>query len=241
MSLFLKPDIWNTDKAVAYWLKDLALYGQNPYVDAVLSRIEQRTPAKVFDVGIGSGFPFASRLMEKQITVHGCDVSLPLLKECQKHYPSIQVYHTGSEMLSQIVRETYDVVYCLRSSWYFPDICQSIDNMCAITRPGGTVIFDIMNADSPRIRRSLRAEVFDRWRKIVKNMTKKILNTVFRTSYVYDPMTFFAPGHPVSFRDIDAYFDRKQMSYARLTFEQVVGEELPFNPQSFRILYMVTI
>lgn len=239
LNFFLSGD-WSTADRAQSWLKEVERYGKNAYVLGVLNLIEKCNPRKVFDVGCGNGFPFASSLLERNIEVHGCDFSLPLLQEAARQYPKLQSYHAGYEdMVEKIGEEQYDVVYCLRSTWLFPDIIFALGNMLKITKPGGTVIFDIMNGESPDISNFVKTMRSKKYRTFIKNGVKFFLNTVARTHYVYG--RGMDKNYPVSPRVVEAFLERQKLLFQKFTFAQVAGESADFDPQAFRILYLVRV
>ena len=231
---------WNTAEQAQSWLKEVEQYGKNPYVLGVLNLIEKCNPRKVFDVGCGNGFPFASSLLEKNIEVHGCDLSLPLLQEAARQYPALRWHHTGYEhIVEKTGGERYDVVYCLRSTWYFPDIIFALENMLKITKPGGVIIFDIMNSESPDISKFNREIRRKKYRTFFKNVVKFFLNKITRANYVYGMA--MGKNYTVSPSMIDAFLERQNFLFQKFTFGQVSGESKDFDPRAFRILYRVQV
>lgn len=234
-----KPYEWNTKESAEFWISEVQKYGQSPYVEGVLALLERRNPKKVFELGLGNGFPFASTLSQKGVEVHGCDISFPLLQEVAKKYPQVRWHQGGYEDLVQkISGQQYDIVYCVRTSWYFPDIFLAIDNMLAITKPGGSVVFDIMNASSPKMKRLFWEILYKRLRMTAKNTLKYILNRICGRSYVYDT-TVFSKDYMVRMRDIDRFLEEKKLYFQKYTFEQLSRTSYAFDPKSFRIFYSV--
>ena len=229
---------WTGTERPALWLKEVAAYGKNAYVAGLLRLLEQQNPKKVFELGLGNGFPFAAALLEKNIEVHGCDVSQFLLDELAGKYPAIVWHHAGYDnMTEELHGETFDVVYCLRSSWYFSDILVALKNMLASARPGGVILFDIMNSESPDIITFKKVMRKEKYRTFFKNGVKFFLNKVARTNYVYGRA--MDKNYPVSPRTIEAFLEKQKLSFQKFTFAQVAGERSDFDPQAFRILYVV--
>jgi len=230
---------WTTVEGARHWPGEVQSYGKNEYVSGLLKLIEERKPEHVFEVGLGNGYPFAESLLEKNIDVHGCDVSEFLLQELAQKYPRITYYHAGYETMAEKVgHETYDVVYCLRSSWYFLDIFTALKNMLVITRPGGVVIFDIMNSDSPEIKKFMREMRWKKYQQWIKHVIKRGLNIIARTHYTFDTGGL-TPHYPASPRAVAAFLDARHLEYTRYTFQQITGKGLFFDPKDFRIIYVV--
>lgn len=238
-NIFRKPYEWNTAEGAKFWLSDVQKYGQSPYVEGVLALLERRGPKKVFELGLGNGFPLAATLLQKGVEVHGCDISFPLLQEVEKKYPQVRWHQGGYEdLVPKTSGQQYDIVYCVRTSWYFPNIFLAIDNMLAITKSGGAVVFDIMNASSPKMKQLFWIITYKRVRMVVKNALKFVLNRVFHRSYAHDN-TIFSKDYMVRSRDIDHFLEQKNVLVQTYTFEQLTGTASLFDQQSFRILYVV--
>ncbi|MBI4098872.1 MAG: methyltransferase domain-containing protein [Candidatus Magasanikbacteria bacterium] len=237
----MKSHDWSTVEGARHWPGEAQGYGKNAYVSGLLNLIEQQHPQRVFEVGLGNGFPFVEGLLEKNIDVHGCDVSEFLLQELTQKYPAITYYHAGYETMQEKVGdEKYDVVYCLRSTWYFPDIFLALKNMLAITRPGGAIIFDIMNSDSPEIKKFMQGMRRKKYTQWAKYAVKKLLNKIARAHYVIDTGGL-AAHYPVSPHQIDAFLDTQKVAYTTSSFKQITGERADFNPRDFRIIYRVQV
>jgi len=237
----MNPHDWSTVEGARHWPGEAQSYGKNEYVSGLLKLIEAQQPERVFEVGLGNGFPFAESLLGKNIDVHGCDVSKFLLQELAQKYPRITYYHASYETMQEKVgAQKYDVVYCLRSTWYFPDIFTALKNMLAITRSGGAVIFDIMNSQSPEIKKFIRAMRWKKYQQWVKYAAKRMLNAVIRTHYTIDTGGL-AAHYPVSPHQIDAFLDTQKVAYTKMSFKQITGERTDFDPQDFRIIYQVQV
>ena len=239
---FKSADTWQTREGAAFWMKDVETYGANDYVKGLLAMIAERNPRTVFEVGLCTGYPFASSLLEKNVDVHGCDVSDFLLQTLRERYPRIRWHHCGYEdMVAAANGQQYDAVYCFRSSWYFTDLFKAIDNMLALARPGGAVLFDIMNSQSPAIRAFVRATRMKKYRALVKNAVKWALNPFVKKKFVYYDVNQISSSHPVSPEAVDAFLDGKNATYQKYTFEQVSGAAAHFDQDNFRIVYRVSV
>ena len=104
--------------------------------------------AAVLEVGVGTGRPFASSMLENGFNVTGLDLSATLAKMASAVSTddgrSVSVVEGDSERLP-FADETFDLVYSISSSWYFQDIEAAVREMARVTKPGGTVAFDILN------------------------------------------------------------------------------------------------
>jgi 2-polyprenyl-3-methyl-5-hydroxy-6-metoxy-1,4-benzoquinol methylase len=85
---------------------------EKKYLDLLISYLTP--PAKILDVGCGSGFPIAAYLMEQGFTVVGVDGSKELLKIAQKNYPAMECIYGDVRTVN--ITERYDAVvewWCL--------------------------------------------------------------------------------------------------------------------------------
>jgi SAM-dependent methyltransferase len=45
--------------------------------------------------------------------------------------------------------DVFDSVYCISSSWYFPDLGRALNEMTRVRKPGGRIVFDVINLLHP--------------------------------------------------------------------------------------------
>ena len=136
-----------------YWVEQVQQYGFRPYHANLLELITSLTsPANgyLLEVGVGTGWPFATSLSQQGYTVVGVDLVESLVQETRAQPGDIRCVVGDAEELP-FAEESFDMVYCLQSTWQFPNLPQGIKEMVRITRPGGTVLFDILNLASRRI------------------------------------------------------------------------------------------
>ena len=114
-------DRWKRICYSQYWSRASRKYGLDAYCAGLLRLIKsQFSPKNVFELAIGNGFPFAENLARSGIDVTGCDISEDLVAELKQSFPEIRAFVGG--YIDNSFAEQFDVVYCLRSTWYFPDI-----------------------------------------------------------------------------------------------------------------------
>ena len=131
-----------------YWAEQTKKYGYAPYEQNLVRLIKKSSPQKVFEVGIGTGWPIGAALKKKGITVDGCDIaesSVALAKEELNNEDGIWI---GDVSEYKGDTEVYDVVYCVRASWYIPNFYRTVKKMVSMTKPGGHIIFDVMDRNS---------------------------------------------------------------------------------------------
>ncbi|EOS35258.1 hypothetical protein C808_05037 [Lachnospiraceae bacterium M18-1] len=131
-----------------FWVNQTKIYGHGEYTKKIVSLISKSAPKKVFEVAIGTGWPIGAALKAKGIEIDGCDIaetSVALAQEELGNKNGIWI-GTVQEYTGGIL---YDVTYCVRSSWCIPDFYSVVEKMISMTKPGGYIIFDIMDRNSP--------------------------------------------------------------------------------------------
>ncbi|SVD05718.1 uncharacterized protein METZ01_LOCUS358572, partial [marine metagenome] len=99
-------------------------------------------------VGIGDGFPYSNVLDEMGYEVYGIDISPTHVDMVKESLPKVNVEVGDSEDL-EFTDNFFDVVFCFRSTWYFPDVIKSISEMLRVVKNDGLVMFDIQNSNHP--------------------------------------------------------------------------------------------
>lgn len=130
-----------------YWEKRAKNYGVSRYEKYIIYEIVKRTPKKVFEVGIGNGWPIGVALQKWNIKVCGCDISKRLVESARINLSCSDEIQVG-ELKNIKIKGKYDVVYCIRSSWYIQDFKDVLKDMLSMTNENGFVIFDIMEIGS---------------------------------------------------------------------------------------------
>lgn len=130
-----------------FWVNQTKVYGYGIYEQNLVKLISRSSPKRVFEVGIGTGWPIGAELKKKGIEVDGCDVAGRLVALAQKELENEKGIFVG-DVKKYHGDILYDVTYCVRASWYIPDFYTTVKKMVAMTKPEGYIIFDIMNRDS---------------------------------------------------------------------------------------------
>jgi ubiquinone/menaquinone biosynthesis C-methylase UbiE len=165
-----------------YWITAREnIYGFSPYDRNLCEYLRSKVPhgAKVLEVAVGTGYPFADILQKTGYSVFGIDLSLDLIKKCNQTNSKINCAVADAEDLP-FANAHFSCTYCFHSTWYFPDLSKALSEMLRVTESPGLVVFDIQNRNSVSIDRAYRFRVAEgsmrrtlvRW---AKNMTKIIL------------------------------------------------------------------
>lgn len=230
---------WNTKEAAVFWKKDLESYGNSAYVISVQDMIMAYKPEVVFELSIGNGQSFVDHLIQKGVEVHGCDISEFFIDEISQRYPTAVTYKAGyDDFVKREQKDFYDVVYCVRSSWYFADIYLALDNMIEVAKPGGKIIIDIMNTDSPVVKSSVRACQIRKIKERCRNIIKRTLSILFKHKYKYE--VIFNKDKTIKPGDFEKYLSNNNLSYEKKCFEQMTTNNNFFVDNSMRYIYVIT-
>lgn len=131
-----------------YWADQTKKYGYAPYEQNRVKLVAQSSPKRVFEVGIGTGWPIGVALKEKGIVVDGCDIAENSVTLAQENLDNKKGIWAGDVLEYKGADEMYDAVYCVRASWYMPRFYSTVKKMVSMTKPGGYIIFDVMDKDS---------------------------------------------------------------------------------------------
>ncbi len=130
-----------------FWANQTKVYGYEKYTKGLVKLIAKSSPRKVFEVGIGTGWPIGAALKKKGIKIDGCDVAESSVALAKKELNNDAGIWVG-EVQEYGNSGQYDVTYCVRVSWYIPCFYQTVEKMISMTKPGGYVIFDVMDKNS---------------------------------------------------------------------------------------------
>ncbi len=128
-----------------FWKNQTKRYGYGVYERNLVRLIAHSLPKKVFEVGIGTGWPIGAALKKKGIKVDGCDIAEGSVVLAQKELENTDGIWAGDVMDYKGENEVYDVVYCVRASWYIPNFYKVVKKMISMTRPNGYIVFDVMD------------------------------------------------------------------------------------------------
>ena len=130
-----------------FWRNQTKKYGYGKYEQNLVRLISQSVPKKIFEVGIGTGWPIGAALKEQGIEIEGCDIAESSVILARKELDNEKGIWIG-DVLEYDGNLQYDVTYCVRASWYIPDFYSTLKKMISMTKPGGNIIFDVMDKNS---------------------------------------------------------------------------------------------
>ncbi len=150
-----------------FWKNQTKKYGYTAYERNLIRLIAGTSPERVFEVGIGTGWPIGAHLKEKGIRVDGCDIAESSVSLAQKELENTEGIWTGNVMDYTGEHEIYDVVYCVRVSWYIPDFYQTVIQMASMVKPGGYIVFDVMDKYSSHCLHMQKEKVKEKYFKFL--------------------------------------------------------------------------
>ena len=214
---------WKRDIYPRYWMRKSREYGFDSYCKGLLDLVEECRPGSVFELAIGTGHPFAENLLTAGINVAGCDISKELIDQLRKDFPSISACVGGYEDLNDVKNEVsgkFDLVYSFRSTWYFTDIAAAIDFMLYFARPGGKIIFDIMNKDCEWNKVMVTRKKYIFPLTLVKNIIKFVANLIAPGRYMIDTL-FGVREIMYSPSQIETILKDRGLAYETITLAQI--------------------
>jgi len=187
-----------------HWSRTRKKYGVGQYDKDLIHELSKKViNGKILEVGIGDGFPYSNVLDEMEYEVYGIDISPTHIDMVKESLPNINVEVGDSEDL-EFTDNFFDVVFCFRSTWYFPDIIKSISEMLRVVKVGGLIMFDIQNRNNlihknwiKKRRQKNRDNHIYNIVKLLKNIIKIIIKPIkfyhydwsFRKSFIYQTPT----------------------------------------------------
>ena len=170
-----------------YWIKARTeSYGVMDYdlslielIDETLNSDKERL---LLEVSIGTGWPIASSLASLNYDISGIDISSRLIKKCVEDHPDIHAEVADAENMPY-ESDSFDLVYCVHSSWFFPNLMKALSEMFRVTKESGIIIIDIMNINNQGINKIYQQHVFENSNfvgklfKTVKNLAKFIIRS----------------------------------------------------------------
>ncbi len=183
MSNFSKEKDYIKNEYARYWIKARReKYGCTDYDYALLDHLDREIIGSklvsCLDVCCGSGFPFGEHLIHKTRYL-GIDLSALLIEEAKKAYGDSHFVVGDAEAL-EFKDNTFDVTLCFHSMFFIPNYMAAIDEMIRVTKPQGTIIFELMNDRCPFNIKNLKKLEFEatgvgKAFRITKNIVKMAL------------------------------------------------------------------
>lgn len=108
-----------------FWENQTKRYGYGLYERNLVRIILRSSPKKVFEVGIGTGWPIGAALKKEGVNIDGCDIAESSVALAQIELNNREGIWTG-DVLDYEGNKKYDVTYCVRASWYIPSFFRQL-------------------------------------------------------------------------------------------------------------------
>lgn len=174
-----------------FWLDQSQRYREDRnsqiYYAILLDLIGAKPGQHVLDCGVGTGKPFALALAKLGAVMSGIDISPVLIQEClvnfKKEGLTINCQVGDLEKLPY-ADEIFDIVYCVNTTWYVPDLKKALTEMCRVTKLGGKIVFDVINVLHPsqflnyQYTKLARTRLFTKLRKLKRRLQGRSINAL---------------------------------------------------------------
>lgn len=177
------------EKYPKFWLGQSQRYEQDRisqiYYTILLDLIGAKPGQHVLDCGVGTGKPFALALAKLGAVMYGIDISPLLIQECLENFEKERLTincQVGDLEKMPYADELFDIVYCINTTWYVPDLKKALAEMCRVTKPGGKIVFDMINVLHPsqflnyQYSRLARTRLFTKLRKLKRRLQGRSIN-----------------------------------------------------------------
>ena len=168
-----------------FWTTTRVKYGIGQFDKDLVHELSKKIKnGKVLEVGIGDGFPYSNVLDEMGYEVYGIDISPVHVDMVTESLPNINASVGDAEDL-EFQDNFFDIVFCFRSTWYFPDLIKSISEMLRVVKNDGLIMFDIQNRNHPIhvkiMKEQLRRQnsyIYEISSRLIKNLIKLIIRPI---------------------------------------------------------------
>ena len=216
-----------------FWTETSKAYGLEDGVDSIIEILQQLHGESAFEVGIGTGWPIADSLLKSGVKMSGCDISSSLVEQARKTYPDMDLF-TGTiwDINKSALRNVkYDIVYCIRSSWYMQDFLRVIQKMLHMTRKNGYVVFNIINRQNQDNKKALAKNRFQRVKGRIEGALKVLL--LNRDYFASCPAYYYTKS------EIENLLRSINVKWKVLSTNQLFDREAKFDECGQKLLFIV--
>ena len=216
-----------------FWTETSKAYGLEDGVDSIIEILQQLHGESAFEVGIGTGWPIADSLLKSGVKMSGCDISSSLVEQTRKTYSDMDLF-TGTiwDINKSALRNVkYDIVYCIRSSWYMQDFLRVIQKMLHMTRKNGYVVFNIINRQNQDNKKALAKNRFQRVKGRIEGALKVLL--LNRDYFASCPAYYYTKS------EIENLLRSINVKWKVLSTNQLFDREAKFDECGQKLLFIV--
>ena len=197
-----------------YWINAREKrYGFVDYDKSLINHINKylKKEHKLLEVAVGTGKPFIECFYnEGYRNISGIDISPVLIEKAKRLFPDVS-FKVGDAEDLPYKNQSFDIVFCFHSTWYFDNILKTIDEMIRVTKVRGHLFFDIINSnytnDSLVTRIQKNNKVFEYVIHYIKNIIKII---ICRKDISWKIVKYFEATDP---RILNNFLDMKGIRY----------------------------
>ena len=136
------------------WHSAVHEYGRTErlYLEQVLALIAPQPGQTILECAIGTGEPMGLHIAANGTYLFGVDIAPLLLQDSKANFADagLTVFLTEGDVEElPYSNDVFDIVYAISSSWYFPSLKRALAEMMRVLKPGGRIIFDIINLLHP--------------------------------------------------------------------------------------------
>jgi SAM-dependent methyltransferase len=118
-----------------------------PVHDAVLAEIDLEPPARLLDLGCGTGLLTTRIRRERAVpSVTGADFSQGMLDVASQSRPDIEWVRTNAGCLP-FADESFDTIVSTEAFHWFPDQPRALRECCRVLAPGGRLLVALVHPD----------------------------------------------------------------------------------------------
>ena len=204
------------------WSTKRRQYGIEQYDKDLINEILKKNKnCKILEIAIGDGFPYTDALDKIGYEMYGIDISPNHVDMVKNTHPNVQVIVGDAEDLDYD-DSFFEIVFCFRSTWYFPDLMKSIGEMIRVVKKNGLIMFDIQNSCHPIHQKMIMRNDKQKKSHPIINVTKKYLKNFLKI--LVRPIVFYGTDWslknypvietPTSPHDVINYLDKyKNIKY----------------------------
>lgn len=214
-----------------FWTKTSQAYGMEDGLDSIIDILKNLHGKSAFEIGIGTGWPIADMLEKSGLSLAGCDISSSLIMQARQSYPDMELY-TGTIWDAGIDKELkWDIVYCIRSSWYMKDFLGVIEKMMQMTNENGYIVFNIINRRNKENKKALWKNRFSRIRGRIEGSIKVLL--LNRDYFASCPAFYYTKS------EVESVLRKENVEWQVLSTNQLTDSRKEFEEDGQKLLFIV--
>ena len=214
-----------------HWKHACKEYGSEDGVDSIIEIMKGLQINNAYEIGIGTGYPIAEALERKGIQISGCDISERMVMQAKQAHSKMELQVYDIQTAKMDLEKKYDLVYCIRSSWYMKEFCHVIEKMISMAHDNGYVIFNIINKD---IKENMKAIWCDKYGRI-KTRLEGVLKVLFLNKDYIAP----CPNFFYTKAEIEKVLKAQKVKWNVLCTEQLLNDKAEFDPKGQKLLFIV--